>query len=606
MSVMYLDLETGSVDQLWTSGPEYIRLAGYAVDNGPVTVTSDIESVVHTIHGSDFIVGHNILMFDLPALGRQFDLDVSTLVEDRRVVDTLVVARQNDPPLSDKSDLKRYSLDAVARGLGVGEKLLGTSQSALKELALEFGGFDQIPLDEPRYIAYLKQDVELVRGISSRLIVDDYCWREHLVLHRLNHISMAGFRVDVAGAARIIDEQQSRIEARLQDLHDRFGLPLAGKKPQSSKRGTQALERAFVACGVEPPRTAKGALATSQTALDALISEHPANSKLLDLCVVLRSLNGERSTAQSILDNTHSDGRIHPDIDARQATGRISVTKPALTTIGKRKRKNVLERALMLPDPGDVLIAFDLSQIDARAVAAHCGDSDYLAAFAPGKDLHSEMAAALFGRDNWDGFRQHPRRSDAKPVTHATSYGMGPSGLASTAGIPLDEARALLARLEAQFPKLATFKRLIRETAKRDQVLVNAFGRTMRVRPGHEYTQAPAFIGQGTARDLMMEGILRLPHWLLPCLRAIVHDEIVLSVPEARADEAEAAVLDALQFSFAVPGSSEFVMILADKSDRGNDWADCYRSEKPMWPEVSRAHRNRDLCDDAGCEWHVS
>lgn len=136
------------------------------------------------------------------------------------------------------------------------------------------------------------------------------------------------------------------------------------------------------------------------------------------------------------------------------------------------------------------------------------------------------------------------------------------------------------------------------------QILVNAFGRTMRVQPGKEYTQAPAAMGQGTARDLMMEGLLRLPEWLLPCLRAVVHDEIVLSVPAGRADEAESAVLDALQFLYRLEPEQTPVPILAEMSDRGRDWADCYRSEKP-WPEVARAHRERSVCDDPGCAWHT-
>jgi len=605
MSTLYFDLETASVDELWTSGPEFIRLAGFAWDDGPVNVTTDIPELVRAINDADFIVGHNILMFDLQALGRHYDLDIGALVDAERVVDTLIVARQNDPPLSDKSDSRRYGLDAIARRLGGGGKLTDGDTSALKALANEYGGFDKIPVDEPRYIAYLRQDVEMLRGLAGHLDVDAYCWREHRVLHRLCHISAAGFLVDIDAAERIVRAQQTRVSTGVRDLNEKFGLPLEGAKPQASKLGKAALERAFSDCGITPPRTAKGGLATGQEALDELTAQHPENGMLLDLCSLLRALNGERSTAQTMLDSTRSDGRIHADVDARQATGRISVTKPALTTLGKRKRKNVIERALLLPDPGEVLIAFDLSQIDARAMAIHCEDPGYREAFQPGKDLHSEMASALFGDDGWDGVGHHPRRGDAKPVTHATSYGMGAAGLAATAGIPLGEADALLARLTAEFPKLASFKEQIRETAKRDQILVNAFGRTMRVRPGKEYTQAPAFIGQGTARDLMMEGLLRLPEWLLPCLRAIVHDEIVLSVPAGRADEAEDAVLESLQFPFALPGSTVPVMILADKSDRGRDWADCYRSEKATWPEVARDHREQQSCLDDHCTWHL-
>jgi DNA polymerase-1 len=182
---------------------------------------------------------------------------------------------------------------------------------------------------------------------------------------------------------------------------------------------------------------------------------------------------------------------------------------------------------------------------------------------------------------------------------------MGASGLAAYAGISVDEAQRQLATLDAKFPRLAAFKSLVRDQA-RGQILVNAFGRRMRVQPGKEYTQAPAAMGQGTARDLMTEGVLRLPEWLLPCLRAIVHDELVLSVPESRAAEAEEAVLNALQFSHQIAPGATPVPVLAEKGARGRDWADCYRLEKAGWPEVARDHRELTACADDRCTWHTA
>ena len=207
------------------------------------------------------------------------------------------------------------------------------------------------------------------------------------------------------------------------------------------------------------------------------------------------------------------------------------------------------------------------------------------------------MAVELFGDAS--------RRNDAKPVTHATTYGMGAKGLAASAGIGQAEAEALLNKLDARFPGLARFKKQVRAEAERKHILWNAFGRPMRVQKGREYTTAAAAMGQGTARDLMMEGILRLPKWLLPCLRAIVHDEIVLSIPTDRAEEADTAVMSALQFSFAINDADVPVLILADKSERGRDWADCYRTEKKSWPEVAREHREQLTCLDEHCTWHV-
>ncbi len=602
----YLDLETGDAHKIHTAGPGFVRLAAYAVDEGPVQTTTDIDSIVNHINSADHVVGHNILAFDLPALERHHGLDLGRLVQNDRVIDTLLVARQNDPPLAGNADIRRYSLEALSRRvLGDGKLRVG-GDSALADLAREYGGFDRIPVNDPTYLEYARQDVELVRSLARRLVLDAYALREHRVMWRLHHISKSGFRLDTERAQEIVRAQAARQERIKLELHRNYGLPLVGAKPQATAAGKKALERAFDECGVLPPRTVKGSLATGKGALDDVLAAHPNNPRLSELCGLLRTLNGERSTAQTLLDHVGCDGRVHPDIDARQATGRISLTKPGLSVLGKRDRENILERSLLLPDEGHVLISVDLSAIDARAMALHAQDSAYAAALAPGRDMHDEMAVALFGEDGWDRSEgHHPRRGEAKAITHATSYGMGASGLAQQTGMDPSDAAAQLLRLETTFPQLARFKALAREKA-RSQVITNLFGRRMRVHPDKVHTAGPAAMGQGTARDLMMEGILRLPEWLLPCLRAVIHDEIVLSVPEDRAEEAEDAVLSALQF-IARPADGELaVPILAEKADRGRDWADCYRNEKPGWPEVSREHRDQPLCIHTDCAWHTN
>lgn len=612
MSVVYLDLETADADRLWDYGPGFVRLAGVATADGDVVTTTDIAAVVRLVESASLVVGHNILGFDLPALELYHGLDFARLVRENRVLDTFVVARQNDPPLAGKVDARRYNLDAVCRRVLGDGKLVGDGGSALKALAKEYGGYDKIPVDHPTYVTYLVQDVELVRELSKHLVVDDYVWREHRVLWRIGFIAKAGFRVDIDLAKRWVAERAERIDALKQQLHDAYGLPLDRKSPHTTKVGIAALTRAFEDFGVEPPRTDKGNFGTGQTVLDALEAAHPDNEPLLELCGVLRAFNGERSVAQTVLDHVRADGRVHPGIgidrsdDTGQATGRISVTRPGLTVMGKRKRKNVLERALLLPDEGHVLISADLSSIDARAMAAHCQDDGYIASLQSGKDVHDEMAAMIFGEDGWDrAAGHHPRRGDAKATTHAANYGQGPTLMAANTGMSVEDARQLLRTLDARFPGLAAFKNVARDQGQW-QILYNAYGRCMRVDPSKAYTKAPAAIGQGTARDLMVEGILRLPEWLLPCLRAIVHDEIVLSVPVERADEAEAAVLAALEFTFTIAPGAKPVPILAEKSDRGRDWADCYRSEKAGWPEVARDHRDQILCDDADCTWHTN
>jgi DNA polymerase-1 len=81
-------------------------------------------------------------------------------------------------------------------------------------------------------------------------------------------------------------------------------------------------------------------------------------------------------------------------------------------------------------------------------------------------------------------------------------------------------------------------------------MLDNGFGRMMRPVPERSWTQGPALIGQGCARDLMIEAVLRLPLEIVPMMRAFVHDEIVLSVPEHLVGEVSDAVAEAMTFTW--------------------------------------------------------
>ena len=95
----------------------------------------------------------------------------------------------------------------------------------------------------------------------------------------------------------------------------------------------------------------------------------------------------------------------------------------------------------------------------------------------------------------------------------------------------------------------------------------------MRPDPQRAHTQGPALMGQGAARDIMMEGLLRLADRapeVLPMLRAQVHDEIVLSVPEKDATDIARIVVEALTFEW------KGVPILADASPFGQTWGHVY------------------------------
>lgn len=571
-----LDLETRSATELHapaTSGP-FVRLGGVLrtdirEKSRPVELTTDGDAVAQSAQSSRLVIGHNLMRFDLPALQRHHGLDLFDLVDRGAVADTLLLARQADPA---PARTRRYhELDKVADRLGVGRKTDG-----LAKLKRKHGGYDKIPTDDPEYRDYLRNDVKVTRDVYRALATwtdDPYVQREHRIAAITATITANGFRVDPELLAARRSEGAQRVQEALCELGSSFGVPMDGKAPLASQNGKDAILAALQQLGVaddDIPRTAKtGALSTNGDALAELAVEYPQASRLVELVTTVVSNRTVYDTiAHHVIDADDGTQRVYPSISSEQSTGRWSVTEPGLTVIGKRGQR-WRERQVFLPEPGHQLVSIDLAQIDARAVAALSGDAAYQAMFAPGVDLHAEIATRVWG--------DRARREDAKAIGHGWNYGMGVAGLARTTGTGELAARQFDEAMRQQFPILVAWKQQVAREAQMTGMLVNGFGRRLRPDPERAYTQGPAFMGQSTARDLLAEGLLRLDRSIYPFLRTIVHDEIVLSIPDSIVHDVTAYVVGALSFEW---GGVQ-VIADADQDDHGryiggSNWAAAY------------------------------
>jgi len=448
---------------------------------------------------------------------------------------------------------------------------VATGNSVLKELAREFGGFDKIPVDHPKYNEYLVIDVERTRDLVRVLPMNDYTRREHRIAAVAATISMQGFRVDIPLLEQRIREGEEKRFNILTQLQE-YGLPAPGSSaaPQRTKAGITAIVTAFADLGVQLPISDKGNPQMGKEILQGIQESYP-DSEAADIAEAIQGLNGIRTIYGNIHDNLVGD-RVHPSINMRQSTGRWSIQNPGLTVIGKREGK-VKERAVFLPDNEyEVLISADLSQVDARAVAGLSQDTEYLKLFEPGRDLHAEMAERLF--------HDRGQREKAKAAAHGINYGMRAKKLAWTTGMELHEAEEVISNFENSFRVLTRWQNEMREKGEVTGVLYNGFGRMMRIEAERAFTQSPALMGQSTARDILMEGVLRL--WkmggedVIKMIRAVVHDELVLSVPINDLEEIEHLVVDAMSFPWCPVGGTYEVQITAGLNSRGQTWEGCY------------------------------
>lgn len=569
--VVVFDIEsTGS--SLWPTRPDFIRITG--VQRGKtIRVFADAAEVAELLNGARLIVGHNIMGFDLLAFALHHGVDLHHLTAEGRVIDTMLTEILINPPEARTKQgqiMRANKLDALGqRKFGVGKT------DDLAKLAKEFGGFDKIPVDEERYVSYCAGDVNLTARLAQSQKRTAYIKREHQVAALAAQMRINGFRVDLdLLAERLVAGRTKRAELT-ERLVDRYGLLTtdakgkAYKAPHATAAGKKAIEQAFVDLGVTLSRTASsGEPALGKEALAEVAARHAADEAVMDLIETVGSLNGIRSVYETI-ERCRVGDRVHPDITMFQASGRWSIIEPGLTVMGKRGGKYV-EREVFLPEPGHVVIAADLAQVDARAVAAWCQDPAYLELFEPGRDSHTEIALAV-----WNDVS---RRDDAKIIGHGWNYGMGIPKLAVKCGSE-DAAREFDRAMRDRFPGLVEWKRQTAAFADSGQLLNNGFGRLLRTTPGYGWTQGPALLGQSAARDIIMRGLLCLQRHLHPYLRAVIHDEVVMSIPIEQADEIEAQVIEALQFSWAPPGARRQVRIEAGLAKRGESWGACYASK---------------------------
>jgi DNA polymerase-1 len=231
------------------------------------------------------------------------------------------------------------------------------------------------------------------------------------------------------------------------------------------------------------------------------------------------------------------------------------LTKPGWTVFGKRGGRWV-EREIVIPEPGHVILTCDLSQIDMRGVAGHCQDSLYMSMFEVGKDMHQEIA-------NMMGVS----RDAAKPLNHGYNYGMGAKAMIKDGHNP--ELVRKFFDVMSRFTVKDTWTDSIRTRAADGELLDNGFGRMMRCDPNYAYTVGPALMGQGSARDLTMEVLLRLmrrhPEYA-EYLRIFVHDEFVFSVPEDQAERIGRDIKDAFTWQW------RGVPILCDLTPPSVNW----------------------------------
>lgn len=378
-------------------------------------------------------------------------------------------------------------------------------------------------------------------------------------------------------------------------LNTEYGLPLErvevieSKSPLRTTAGQRALHAYLRKLGMYLPRTEKSTFtledgtelrqySTTKDDLHEAVALYSSPERLRErrvrpprpeileqfkeLVEVIIDVTTERTVYDTIENNRVGD-RIHPQIFPDQSTGRWGFKNPGITVMGKKGGKQK-EREVIVADEGNVLCCLDLGQIDSRIVAGLSQDTNYMSLFEPGKDLHSEVAMLIFGRCDGEW------RDRAKAGSHGANYSMGVNAMINILGLEREVAETFDREWKRKFPLVEKWKQQAREIAERGYTMLGIAGRKMKPDTERYYTQGPGLLGQNGCREIMSEGLLKLPLELIPMLRGVIHDEYVFELPQDWAEDLTEVILECIQ------GEFRGVDIIADASPFGKNWGECY------------------------------
>jgi DNA polymerase-1 len=365
----------------------------------------------------------------------------------------------------------------------------------------------------------------------------------------LVEMEFQGFGVDIGG----LDALKTTLEHSIRRLSASIKRVLGPVNPDSQQGLSEAL---YGTLGFQPVgKTPKGRLKVNETALTELLAKpyHQYQAKpalqhvgpraakaLVAKVLERRGLKKQLSTwlegGKGVRVNMDEHGRVHPNFKITgTVTGRLSCSTPNLQNVPRESNAPI--KGIFQAPRGRCLVAADYSQIELRIAAYVTRDARMLDAFRKGRDLHTETARQILGRDP-----QGDERARAKTVNFSIFYGAGPKNLAAQTGMSVREASRYISMWYAAYPGVKAWQQEIEKVLLQTGQVESIFGRVRHLPPAPgnreqylgQLRQACNFPIQSAAGELTLKAMCRIEE-CLPRHASIVctvHDSIIVECGE--------------------------------------------------------------------------
>lgn len=287
------------------------------------------------------------------------------------------------------------SLKALATYYGLGQK----GEEVLNALGKRRADFSQEEIN--RYGEYCKNDVELTYNLFKKLS-KGFPTSELMVIDQ----TIRMYTEPVIELDReLLEQHLEEVLARKRTLIQDMGLTgVSDEAITKTLMSNQIFAKYLKNLGVEPPtkvsaRTGKETLAFGKTDKGFTdLLEHPDERVQVAVAARLGVKSTIEETRTQNLIAVSERGRLPIMLNYYGAhTGRFSGGDKLNLQNLPARGNNTIRRALKAPE-GQVLIACDSSQIEARMVAWLAEQHDLIGAFAEKRDVYSEFASEVYGR----------------------------------------------------------------------------------------------------------------------------------------------------------------------------------------------------------------
>jgi len=426
----------------------------------------------------------------------------------------------------------------------------------------KYNATDALICDE----AFPKQREEL-----TKLNILDTYKNQIALITPLVYMMERGIRVDIVKMEESAQDHKKQLEAAQIELDTIAGRPLNAKSPK------QLNEYFFHEKGITPYK-AKGKTTYNDLAMKRLIRKGWKEAKIIQK---IRKLTKLRSTYLDIT-KIDEDKRIrcsYNPVGTRYS--RISSSKNLWGSGSNLQNFPHHIQDFLIPDPGYIYYAFDLSQAENRIVA-YVGDIlEMIRCFETEEDVHSKTARMImktFYGAGYDldkisvedlapiGDGTQEWRFWGKKANHGFNYDWSYKNFALANEIPEKDGKLIYNAYHKLYPGVQqSFQAYVRKSLRTTRILKNLMGRkTVFLGPltgrnaDKTFKEAYSCIPQGTVGDIINKKGINYIYYNQDLFKPVellrqIHDEIDFQIPIDAGWDDHARMLKLIKESLEIP-----------------------------------------------------